>query len=42
MWTGVDVFVLETTAIILITDTLKQELQKLQPTNVEFTKLPSA
>ena len=42
MWTGVDVFVLETTAIILITDTLKQELQKLQPTNVEFTKFPSA
>lgn len=42
MWTGEDIFVLETTAIILITDTLKQELQKLRPTNVEFTRFPSA
>ena len=42
MWSGADIFVLETTAIILITDTLKQELQKLRPTNVEFTRFPAA
>jgi|WetSurMetagenome_2_1015567.scaffolds.fasta_scaffold514598_1 hypothetical protein len=42
MWTGLDIFVLETTAIILVTDRLKQELQKLRPTNVEFIEFPSA
>lgn len=42
MWTGLDIFILETTATILVTDRLKQELQKLRPTNVEFSKYPSA
>lgn len=42
MWTGLEIFVLETTATILVTDKLKQELQKLTPTNVEFSKYPSA
>jgi len=42
MWTGLDIFVLETTAIILVTDKLKQELQKLRPTNVEFVEFPSS
>jgi len=42
MWTGLDIFVLETTANILVTDRLKQELQKLRPTNVEFIAFPSA
>jgi len=42
MWTGLDIFVLETTANILLTDRLKQELQKLRPTNVEFIEFPSA
>lgn len=42
MWTGLDIFVLETTAIILVTDMLKQEIQKLRPTNVEFIEFPSS
>jgi hypothetical protein len=42
MWNGQEIFVLETTGIILITDRLKQELQKLGPTNVEFSRFPAA
>ncbi len=42
MWTGLDIFVLETTLNILVTEKLKQELQKLRPTNVEFIEFPSA
>lgn len=42
MWTGGDIFYLETTRTVLITDFLKQELEKLRPTNVEFTRFPSA
>jgi len=42
MWTGLEIFILETTATVLVTDRLKQELQKLGPTNVEFRKYPSA
>jgi hypothetical protein len=42
MWTGLEIFILETTATVLVTDRLKQELQKLRPTNVEFRKYPSA
>ncbi len=41
MWTGLEMFVLETTGTILVTDKLKQELQKLRPTNVEFSQYPS-
>ncbi|MBL9170811.1 MAG: hypothetical protein JNN07_23970 [Verrucomicrobiales bacterium] len=42
MWTGLDIFVLETTRIILVTEMLKQEIQKLGPTNVEFIEFPSS
>lgn len=40
MWTGLDVFILETTSIVLVTDRVKQALQKLGPTNVEFREFP--
>jgi hypothetical protein len=42
LWTGHDIFILETTLHVLVTDKLKRELQKLRPTNVEFTRFPSA
>jgi hypothetical protein len=41
MWTGHEMFMIETTGHILVTDTLKNELLDLRPTNVEFTKFPS-
>jgi hypothetical protein len=42
MWTGGDMFILETTGIILVTDALRRALQELRPTNVEFSRFPSA
>lgn len=42
MWTGLGIFILETTMTILVTDKLKQEIQELMPTNVEFIQYPSS
>src|SRR5262249_8145316 len=42
LWTGADIFFLETTLFLLITDRVKKHLEKLRPTNIEFKKFPAA
>jgi hypothetical protein len=41
MWAGHEMFMLETTGYILVTDKLKDKLLELRPTNIEFTRFPS-
>lgn len=42
MWTGADVFFMATTAYVLVTDKLRQHLQRLRPTNVEIKEFVGA
>ncbi len=40
MWTGAEVFCLATTAYILVVDRVRQQLQRLGATNLEFEEYP--
>ncbi len=42
MWTGDDIFLVDTTGYILVTDKLRKHLERLCPTNVEFKEPPIA
>ena len=41
MWTGLDLFVLETTGYFLVTDRFKEAVEKLRATNVSFAPFPA-